>query len=123
VTPTAPKRPCREPGCSALVADGNRCPLHKRGKRPSAASRGYDGTWRKIRARYLALNPLCAVCLEDDDRVVSATVVDHITPHQGDVGLLRDPLNLQSLCKRHHDEKTAREDTRRAGGGQFQGRA
>lgn len=36
-------------------------------------------------------------------RVVAATVVDHITPHKGDIDLFLDSRNLQSLCKQHHD--------------------
>lgn len=41
---------------------------------------------------------------------MAATVVDHITPHGGDVALFWDVANWQGLCKAHHDEKTARED-------------
>jgi 5-methylcytosine-specific restriction enzyme A len=38
-----------------------------------------------------------------------AEVVDHIQPHRGDRALMYDPLNLQSLCKQHHDQKTINE--------------
>lgn len=40
-----------------------------------------------------------------------ASVTDHIRPHRGDVELFRDQKNHQSLCKRHHDEKTQVQDT------------
>jgi len=42
--------------------------------------------------------------------VTNATVVDHIIPHKGDYKLMYDQNNLQSLCKYHHDVKTATED-------------
>jgi 5-methylcytosine-specific restriction enzyme A len=76
--------------------------------RPSSAARGYDRRWRKASKRFLAQHPLCREC-ERGGRVVPATVVDHITPHRGDYGLLWDVGNWQPLCKRHHDRKTARE--------------
>ena len=53
--PNAPKRPCREPGCPALV-DSGRCPTHQRKRyrqqdanRESAAKRGYDAAWQPVR--------------------------------------------------------------------------
>ena len=39
-----------------------------------------------------------------------ATVVDHITPHKGDLSLFWDRGNWQSLCKDHHDATKAREE-------------
>ena len=36
-------------------------------------------------------------------------MVDHVKPHRGDWALFIDPANHQSLCKHHHDQKTARE--------------
>jgi 5-methylcytosine-specific restriction endonuclease McrA len=38
--------------------------------------------------------------------VVLAQEVDHITPPRGAMHLMRDPNNLQSLCKSHHGRKT-----------------
>ena len=35
--------------------------------------------------------------------VVAATVVDHITPHKGDLKLFWSRSNWQPLCKPHHD--------------------
>lgn len=52
---------------------------------------------------FLAEHPLCAVCGGP------ASVVDHIIPHKGDRELFMDPTNHQSLCKRDHDKKTAKE--------------
>ncbi len=42
-----------------------------------------------------------------------ATVVDHGPPFRGDWDLFTSPANLQSLCKYHHDQKTAREQAER----------
>ncbi|WP_127078394.1 HNH endonuclease signature motif containing protein [Rhodomicrobium lacus] len=72
--------------------------------------RGYNHRWRKARATYLRSHPLCAMCWADGV-ATPATVVDHITPHKGDSTLFWDTNNWQALCKRHHDEKTAREDS------------
>ena len=56
---------------------------------------------------YLRQHALCVECMRSD-RAVSATVVDHIIPHRGDLKLFWDENNLQSLCKPHHDRKTGR---------------
>lgn len=45
-------------------------------------------------------------------RITPATVADHIKPHEGNPELFWDEDNLQPLCKRCHDSKTAREDGR-----------
>ena len=62
----------------------------------------YGHHWRKIRARHLALFPMCTYCAQLGRRT-PATVVDHITPHRGDSDLFYDLNNLQSLCKNCHD--------------------
>ena len=51
-------------------------------------------------------DPVCTVC-RDAGRVTPATEVDHIKPRRrgGTDGM----DNLQSLCKRHHSQKTGRE--------------
>jgi 5-methylcytosine-specific restriction protein A len=62
--------------------------------------------WRALRAQQLDAHPDCCVhgCMN------RATVVDHRTPHRGQQHLFFDPANLQSMCKVHHDSKTARHD-------------
>jgi 5-methylcytosine-specific restriction protein A len=62
--------------------------------------------WRALRAQQLDVHPDCCVhgCMNH------ATVVDHRTPHHGRNDLFFDPANLQSMCKVHHDSKTARHD-------------
>lgn len=105
--PRKPKRPCRYPGCPNL-SDGVYCEVHRHlYARENATSRGYDGTWRLARARYLKSNPLCVKCLAEG-RFTPATVVDHIVPHRGDKELFWDVKNWQALCSRCHNEKTGR---------------
>ena len=43
------------------------------------------------------------------DRVTTAALVDHIVPHKGNWTLFKDPDNLQSLCRIHHDVKHSME--------------
>ena len=109
------KRFCRKQGCNALVESGY-CEKHKQDDykrydqyRESAAKRGYGRKWKRERARFLAKNPLCVEC-QRGDKLIAATVVDHIIPHKGDQKLFWDRKNWQPLCKRHHDQKTVRED-------------
>lgn len=77
--------------------------------RPSAASRGYGARWVKARNYFLICHPLCAHC-QAMKQIRQATVVDHKTPHKGNQSLFWDQSNWQSLCKAHHDIKTATED-------------
>ena len=73
-------------------------------RRGSAYSRGYTHEWRAARAVWLRQHPLCVKCLP---AVTAATVIDHIVPHRGNMGLFWDVSNWQSLCKQCHDRKTA----------------
>ncbi len=101
-------KPCSYPGCPNLT-NGGRCPQHRRpDARPTATERGYDATWRRLRAKHLKENPLCVMCLAMG-REEKATEVDHIIPHKGDDALRLEAGNLQSLCPWHHKSKTARE--------------
>ncbi len=111
--PYRPNVPCSHPGCGRLIPYGTRyCPEHvaeHTGDRPSAASRGYGGAWRKARKRYLQAHPLCVECLKEG-RYVRATDVDHIKPHRGDHVLFWDESNWQALCHSHHSKKTGTQD-------------
>jgi 5-methylcytosine-specific restriction protein A len=111
---TGAPRPCTHPGCRALVTKGSRCPAHpykmQRTAHGKAKHKLYNtARWRRERRIFLNNNPLCVVCLQQHGPT-PATVVDHITPHDGDLALFWDQSNWQPLCKRHHDQKTARED-------------
>lgn len=76
--------------------------------RGSAAKRGYDAAWRKLRLQFLSVNPLCLFCIEQK-RVVQATVVDHIITIADRPDLRLEWTNLRPLCKPCHDTHTAKE--------------
>ena len=61
--------------------------------------------WRKMRARQLALFPLCKMC-QQKNKTTPATVADHVIPHGGNVILFWSHANLQSLCHACHNVKT-----------------
>jgi len=115
--PLKPARACRAPGCSCLTSDhSGYCDSHNRQsrriqdtERGSAAERGYTYRWQQSRLQYLRNHPLCVEC-EREGKVEAAVVVDHIKAHRGDYDLFWDESNWQSLCKYHHDIKTAKED-------------
>jgi 5-methylcytosine-specific restriction protein A len=75
----------------------------------SAAARGYDAAWRRVRLVVLNAEPLCRFCTAEG-RVTAATDVDHIKAFHG----LADPLrlalgNLRPLCRPCHMQRTARQ--------------
>ncbi len=73
-------------------------------RRPSAARRGYDRAWRKLRARHLASNPDCSV----PDCPNPATDADHVVAIT-EGGPRLDATNLRSLCHPHHSKRTQRD--------------
>lgn len=99
------KQLCHALGCYA-AADGPYCADHRRyppGPRPSAAKRGYDRDWQRLRVRVLREEPRCACG-------APATEVDHqisirLRP---DLRLVRS--NLRGKCKRCHSRKTCLKD-------------
>lgn len=104
------RRACAYPGCGSLAVPGtHRCAdhaTHYDDNRPSAARRGYDRRWRRLRKYYLSKHPVCVRCGRP------ATEVDHIIP-LADGGTHHED-NLQPLCKPCHSRKT-NEDIRRRG--------
>ena len=69
-----------------------------------------DRRWKKLRHWYITNHPICEECLFEG-RSVPAEHVHHRVPFsEGETmeekfALLLDPLNLQSLCVEHHQEK------------------
>lgn len=72
-------------------------------ERGTAAQRGYDRRWRRLRLMYLREHPLCVECLAAG-RTVAATDVDHIVAKRD--GGSDDYTNLQALCHSCHSKKT-----------------
>lgn len=100
-------KPPRLCACGAIVPADQLCAcqldrqrerkaLHDR-RRPSAAQRGYDSEWRKLRAEFIRLHPFCAFC------GAQAEHVDHKERHRGNRALLLSWTNLQSLCGHCHN--------------------
>jgi 5-methylcytosine-specific restriction enzyme A len=111
--PDAPLRPCRWPGCAALVERGY-CALHRppvalERPRLSSAMRGYGARWQRASKAFLQAGPLCLGC-RAKGVITAATVVDHMRPHRGDPSLFWNQDNWQPLCKKCHDRKTVVED-------------
>jgi 5-methylcytosine-specific restriction protein A len=77
--------------------------LPVRDDRPSAASRGYGGRWRKLRLIVLAEEPVCRMCGRE-----ASEHVDHIVARAK--GGSDERENLQGLCASCHARKTARHD-------------
>ena len=111
--PQRPLRPCSQTGCGAVTRD-RYCLVHTQPvatdydkARGSAAARGYDRRWRKLRGLVLARD--CHFC-QAPGCGQEASEVDHIIPkRKGGTDALD---NLQSLCKPHHSAKTRRDDAR-----------
>ena len=61
----------------------------------------YDENWEKYRLQFLEHNPRCYSC------GVEAKVVDHITPHKGNIKLFWKMDNYIPLCHRCHNTVTS----------------
>ena len=115
-----PKRPCGASMCPNLAESGEKyckgCKAKGYSEHKEYKARRTDkkeqaiyksARWKAVRGIRLRLNPLCLMC-EKEGRITLAQMVDHIRPiKQG--GAVYDLDNLQSLCFRHHNIKTASE--------------
>ncbi|KZL93955.1 HNH endonuclease [Clostridium magnum DSM 2767] len=114
--PRKPERPCSYPGCPELTNE-RYCSKHQKefeskyNKTSRPFKKLYNSRWYKLRKQFLLKHPLCEEC-KREGIVTAAEVVDHIIPHKGNEELFWDESNWQSLCKHHHDVKTAKEDGR-----------
>jgi 5-methylcytosine-specific restriction protein A len=130
MSPMAPLRACRWPGCPGFAVADGRCAMHRRPPAPaladvfrasdrrrgSAHRRGYGRDWRATRALVLAGEPLCRAC-QKRGYVTAATEVHHLVRVDEDPARRLDPENLVPLCKRCHVSLTMAEDVRRTRGG------
>jgi 5-methylcytosine-specific restriction endonuclease McrA len=122
---THPKTACIT--CGALLPYGrSRCAAHTSksssrwaehaARNPLQAAYYSSAAWRERRGRHLLDNPDCVICGQ------KATHVDHIV-NIASGGTLGDPL--QSLCVKHHRQKTQAESklgNKRAAARRRQGR-
>lgn len=76
-------------------------------RRVKASRKWYASkAWQHRRARQLASEPLCAMCLAEG-LAVAATVADHVEPHREDWDRFFYG-KLQSLCAAHHSREKQR---------------
>jgi 5-methylcytosine-specific restriction endonuclease McrA len=80
---------------------------------PTRRPKRQDTAWQKIRAEQLEREPDCRECARQG-RQIPAAEVDHIVA-LADGGAFDAPDNLQSLCLRHHSQKTEDDNARRGG--------
>ncbi len=102
--------------CGKVVPHGTRCECRKASDRerkarhdatrPSARERGYTSKWEQARIAFLTAHPTCARC------GAPAKVVDHITPHRGDLKLFWSRSNWQPLCVPCHSGPKQSEEQR-----------
>ena len=124
--PRKAKRPCRYKGCPALTeSESGYCTEHEKLMRKrydrktyddkynkygrtAESKRQYSNKWKKTRAAFLALYPLCEMC-KRKGIYKAAQEVHHIKPlSQG--GSLTDFSNLMALCKSCHSKITFAEN-------------
>ncbi len=105
------KKPCNHPGCGRATT-GRFCDAHRQRRveyRGTPAERGYDAHWRRLRAVHLEEHPVCEDCLEQGRLNDCHLEVDHVIPISVRPDLRLDSNNLRTLCRRHHAQKTRRD--------------
>ena len=116
--PKKPKRPCSYPGCGKLT-DCRYCDEHRkiaerqynRYLRDPDTNKRYGRAWKKLRARFLLLHPLCEQC-KSEGRLTAAEEVHHILPLAN--GGTNDEGNLMALCKSCHSSITIGTENRKS---------
>ena len=115
-----PYKVCNEPGCPRHAAPGkSMCPPHAAEQRKANRSPFNafyaSKAWAMTRKQQLFDQPLCEHELNDGSTCGRVAEVVH---HRLDLragGAPRDPKNLASLCKPHHDAITRARQTSRQG--------
>lgn len=114
--PQRPSRPCNRPGCDQMAAQGQgQCAEHleqvrkaTRRRRGNSAQQGYGHRHRdRFRVGVLVRDRTCVLC-----RKSPAVIADHYPVDRRTLvarGLDPDnPRHGRGLCKRCHDQETAR---------------
>ena len=87
---------------------GRKKRVEKRTQREKPHAEMYHTTaWKQLREAHRTSEPLCRECAKHGV-IRPMSDVDHIVPHRGDWVRFMDADNLQSLCKKCHNEKTGR---------------
>ena len=134
--PYAAPQPCKRFGCPELTQSGfcKKCkkdPRHRaysprgttqRRRRLNEEDRKLDAwysssRWRSLRNSWISRNPCCALCLRAGV-IKSGEVVDHIVERRDDDSKRLDSENLQTLCHKCHNRKSAEVRQRRIQSGQ-----
>lgn len=108
VSPLAVLETSRAPRLAATVGSAG-AGTGWAGRQGSAASRGYDADWRRIRLQVLEAEPLCRSCAEQG-RVTQAVEVHHLEGFTS----LADPRrlatsNLAPICRPCHAQASQRQ--------------
>ena len=75
----------------------------RKGYTESSQSGKYsDKKWEEIRNYVLTQEPLCRRCFEKFNRIVPATIVDHIIPAEEAPELFYELSNLRPVCEPCH---------------------
>lgn len=130
--PQRAPRVCLVPDCSGIAASGPWCEEHAvtrqrgRDERLSAARRGYDHRWRKLRRIVLSRQPLCSDPFQIHEKageVVLATDVHHVVPLASarSTKELNNEDNLMPLCHSCHSRITSSTGGGRGDGGEGEG--
>jgi hypothetical protein len=114
------ERMCIEPACPNRATAHGRCDEHRKQRereRSTARLRNdpehrarhafyTSKAWRITRRRQLHDHPLCEHTDSDGTECGLIATVVHHRVDLADGGAPRDPQNLTSLCKSHHDQIT-----------------
>jgi len=87
------------------MADERKTERHKEYNAIRDESDGFYKTarWRKFRAYYLRIHPLCVEC-ESHGRITAAVILDHIKPYKTHPELGVEWGNVRPLCRTCHNQ-------------------
>ena len=110
--PRRPLKPCRYPGCPALVDKGGYCEQHRQlesrryedGRKDTKERRFYNSAqWQKVRELKRRHDPLCEQC-KREGKVVLADLVHHKAEVRQDWDKRLNLDCLESLCTSCHEK-------------------